>query len=330
MHAVAAPDKFRGTATAAEVADAMAAACESAGWTCTPIPLADGGEGTLEALGGANRKALVCGPLGEPVSAAWRLDGNLAVIEMAQASGLLLAGGAQANDPMAATSRGTGELILLARRAGARRVVVGAGGSACTDGGLGAVEVLEGHGRLDGSDGFEVVVATDVTTRFVDAAGVFAPQKGATPVQVDALTTRLASLAEEYRRRFGAQVLPLPGGGAAGGLAGGLAALGARIESGFDLVAGEVDLASAIEVADLVITGEGRLDDASFEGKVVGGVLARARSAGATAGVVAGQALTSVSPGCRVVDLSSEYGMEQAMLATLQCVGAATRKLLEE
>ena len=144
--------------------------------------MADGGEGTLEVLGGTVRESTVRGPLGAPVWAEWRvLDDGTAVVEMARASGLLLAGGAEGNDPIAATTHGTGELIGAALESGARKVIVAVGGSATTDGGLGAITALGGR-RLRGVD---VVVACDVTTTFVAAADVFAPQKGATPAQVD-------------------------------------------------------------------------------------------------------------------------------------------------
>src|SRR5450631_435103 len=142
-HVVAAPDKFRGTATAREVAAAVGRAAQAAGWTCDQVPVADGGEGILEVLGGRARYARVAGPLGEPVDAEWRLDGSTAVIEMAKASGLALVGGAEGNDPVRASTAGTGQLIAAAVLAGARRIVVGMGGSATTDGGLGALNVLE-------------------------------------------------------------------------------------------------------------------------------------------------------------------------------------------
>src|SRR3954467_13832946 len=125
---VAAPDKFRGTATAAEVAGAIGRAASAAGWDCDAVPMADGGEGTLDVLGGPNRTTRVTGPLGEPVDAGWRLTRRTAVIEMARAAGLLPAGGADGNDPIEATTFGTGELIRAAVDAGARRVVVGMGG----------------------------------------------------------------------------------------------------------------------------------------------------------------------------------------------------------
>jgi glycerate kinase len=269
--AIVAPDKFRGSLTAAEAADAMAAGVEAAGFESRRIPLADGGEGTLDALlaarGGSVRSATVTGPLGDPVEAQWALlpDGT-GIIEMARASGLPLVQGR--NDPLRASTRGTGELINAALRGGARRVVVGVGGSATTDGGLAAVEAL--GWSLSGQD---VTVACDVSTPFLEAAAVYGPQKGATSAQVELLTRRLARLASAYRDRTGVDVTVLEGGGAAGGLAGGLAAIGAQLEPGFDVVARAAGLDRALEGADLVVTGEGRLDRTSFEGKVVGGVL---------------------------------------------------------
>jgi glycerate kinase len=286
--AIAAPDKFRGSLTAAEAADAMATGLEAAGFQARRIPLADGGDGTLDALvagrGGSLRTARVTGPLGDPVEAQWALlpDGT-AIVEMARASGLALVEGR--NDPLRASTRGTGELISAALRSGARHVVVGVGGSATTDGGLAAVDAL--GWSLAGDD---VTVACDVTTPFLDAATVYGPQKGATPAQVSLLTRRLARLADEYRNRTGVDVTVLEGGGAAGGLAGGLAAIGARLEPGFDVVARAAGLDRALEDADLVVTGEGRLDRTSFEGKVVGGVLEWAGEEGtATRAVIAGQ-----------------------------------------
>ncbi|MEQ1787912.1 MAG: glycerate kinase, partial [Acidimicrobiales bacterium] len=268
---VAAPDKLRGTATAAEVAAAIGRAAASLGWACDEVPMADGGEGTLEALGGPNRTSMVTGPLGARVDAEWRLDGRTAVIEMARASGLDLVGGAEANDPIAASTAGTGELIVEAIAKGALRVIVGLGGSATTDGGLAALRALHPLGRLKGID---LVVACDNRVGFLDAAPAFAPQKGATPAQVKLLHRRLERLAQVYLEEHGVDVLALEGAGAAGGLAGGLAAAGGRLVSGFDLVADEVDLDERIEGADLVITAEGFLDALSFEGKVVGGVAA--------------------------------------------------------
>ena len=195
VRVVAAPDKFRGTVTAADVAAAIGRAARSVGARCQEVPVADGGEGTLAALGGPNRDSLVTGPLGDPVHAGWRLHGPLAVIEMAQASGLALVGGPDGNDPIAASTTGTGELVAEAVESGARRVVVGMGGSATTDGGFGALRALYPLPRLRG---VEIVVACDVRTRFLDAAEVFAPQKGASPAQVELLRRRLERLAQLY------------------------------------------------------------------------------------------------------------------------------------
>ncbi len=250
----------------------MARGLGRAGFTdIIEIPLADGGEGTLDALldarGGVRRQARVIGPLGEPVDAEYGvLPDGTAVIEMARASGLALLDGP--NDALAATTRGTGELIAAAVRSGARRIVVGVGGSATTDGGLAAVTTL-GWSLA----GLDVVVACDVRTGFTAAAEVFGPNKGATRAQVKLLTGRLETLADAYLRRTGVDVRTLDGAGAAGGLAGGLAALGARLEPGFEVVATAAGLEEALEGATLVVTGEGRFDTTSLDGKVVGGVL---------------------------------------------------------
>jgi len=312
---LAAPDKFRGTASAAEVASAAARAATAAGWECDEAPVADGGEGILEVLGGAERHTVVRGPLGDDVEAEWRMREDAAVIEMARASGLLLAGGREGNDPMAASTAGTGQLVAAAVTEGARRIIIGMGGSATTDGGQGCLEVLEPHARLRG---VQLLVACDVTTTFIDAAEIFAPQKGASAAQVALLKRRLERLAQLYEEQFGVDVRQLPGSGAAGGLAGGLAALGADLVPGFDLVAETLDLAERMEHADLVLTGEGYLDDQSLNGKAVGGVVALAREVGVPVLVVAGDA----DPGqpVPVVSLVERFGRERAMAETLACV----------
>ena len=317
MHVVAAPDKFRGTATAAEAAAAIAAAVEALGHTCDQAPMADGGEGTLDALGGANRTTTVTGPLGEPVEAEWRYDRRRAVIEMARASGLVLAGGAEANDPVAASTIGTGELIAQAVESGARHVVVGVGGSATTDGGLGALRALYPLQRMRG---VELVVACDVRATFVDAAAVFAPQKGATPAQVRLLTGRLERLADVYLHDHGIDVRDLVGSGAAGGLAGGLAAIGARLESGFEVVAEEVALFDRLEGADLVITGEGFLDAESFDGKTVGGVAHLAAALGIRCLAVAGRCYDGADAHLESYSLIEACGEERAMADTTACI----------
>jgi glycerate kinase len=314
---VAAPDKFRGTASARAVASAVARAAHTVGWEADEVPVSDGGEGFCDVFGGRSHALVVRGPIGAPVDAEWRMldDGRTAVVEMALASGLTLAGGAEGNDPMRATTAGTGELIAAAVKAGARRVLIGMGGSATTDGGLAALEVLEPHARLAGVD---LAVACDVRTRFVEAAEVFAPQKGASPSQVRLLTRRLERLTQVYLDRFGIDVSGLPGGGAAGGLAGGLAAVGATLGSGIELVADVVELADRLEGADLVVTGEGFVDEESFHGKAVGGVVALAAEAGVPVLVVAGDVLDDPLVAHR--SLVAEFGETAARNDTLRCV----------
>ncbi|MFL6203926.1 MAG: glycerate kinase [Acidimicrobiales bacterium] len=325
MRVVAAPDKLRGTASARAVAKAIGDAAFEVGWECVEMPMADGGEGTLDALGGANRVSTVTGPLGTPVEARWRLDGRTAVIEMALASGLELVGGAEGNDPVAASSAGTGALIVEALDAGARRVIVGLGGSATTDGGLAALRALHPLGRLKG---VELLVAYDSRVSFLDAATVFAPQKGATPAQVELLRRRLERLAQVYREEHGVDVLTLEGAGAAGGLGGGLAAAGGQLVSGFDLVADEVGLDEALEGADLVITAEGFLDEQSFEGKVVGGVAGMAAPVGVPVVAIAGQVYDGAGDRLEAVSLVDRFGEARAMERTVECIREATADVL--
>ena len=289
---VCCPDKFRGSLDAREAAAALDVGVERTGRTAVRLPLADGGEGTLAVLCPApadRRRARVSGPLGAPVDAEWGVRGDTAVVEMARASGLALV--AERNDPLRATTRGTGELIRAALDTGARRVIVAVGGSATTDGGLGAAEALDFDLR-----GADVVVACDVTTSFVDAARVFAPQKGADENAVAELERRLEALAERYRATLGVDVHRLPGAGAAGGLAGGLAALGARLVPGAELVAEAVGLRDILSRASLALTGEGRFDATSLAGKVVGHVLREAATLSLPVGVVAGDADRAALP----------------------------------
>jgi glycerate kinase len=303
MQLLAAPDKFRGTLTASEAAAAIVAGASRAGWAAVALPLADGGEGTLDVLGGGNRRTTVTGPLGSPVDAAWRLEEDgTALIEAALASGLTLAGGREGNDPLRATSRGVGELVAAAIAEGAARVVVAVGGVASTDGGAGAVEALPSTLPVP------LEVACDVEARFLEAADVFAPQKGATPEQVEILRERLAQLT----------VPDLPGAGAAGGLAGGLAAVGARLLPGFDVVAERVGLRERLAEADLVVTGEGTVDATSAAGKVVGRLLGRAEAVGVETLVVAGD----VAPDSPIEALSlvARYGPERAFAAPAECL----------
>ncbi|MEY3340707.1 MAG: hypothetical protein RLZZ269_618, partial [Actinomycetota bacterium] len=200
MRVLAAVDKFKGTASAHDVAQAIGHACWELGIDCDEVALADGGEGTLDVLGGPNRTSVVTGPLGDSVEASWRFHRGTAVIEMARASGLTLVGGPDSNDAIAASTTGTGELIDKALDLGAERIIVCLGGSATTDGGLGAVRAIHAPARLRG---IEFVVACDVDTLFVDAAEVFAPQKGASPIQVRMLKSRLERLVQLYKETHG-------------------------------------------------------------------------------------------------------------------------------
>ena len=324
MRVLACPDKFRGTATAVEVAEAVAAAVSKFGWESVIQPMADGGEGTLEAFGGGNRTTAVTGPDGSSVQAEWHLNGKLAVIEMARASGLNLVGGAELNDAMEATTAGTGELISAAADCGATKIIVGLGGSATTDGGMGALRAMAPLARYRGVD---IEVAADVRTKFIDSAAVFGPQKGASAAQVALLRGRLVRLAQVYSAEHGVEVTDVPRSGAAGGLGGGLFAVGANLCDGFELIADSVGLYDQIEEADLVITGEGCLDATSFEGKVVGGVAELARHAGVPVVAIVGRATLDVAGLIPTVDLTEKYE-ERARSDTLKCVESATRDWL--
>ena len=327
MKVLAAVDKFRGTATAAQVATAIGHACWQLGHDCVERPLADGGEGTLDALGGANRTTLVTGPLGKPVQAPWRLHRGTAVIEMACASGLLLAGGKEKNDPIAATTTGTGELIDAALDLGAKRIIVCLGGSATNDGGLGAVKAIQTPARLKG---VEFVVACDVTTQFTDAAKVFGPQKGASPAQVQFLTTRLEKLVQVYQQNYGVDVSEISGAGAAGGLAGGLAALGAQLVPGFDLVAEEVELDVLLSDIDMVITGEGFMDSESFAGKVVGSMAELASERKIQIAAICGEIHPDVRSNINSVSLVETFGRDEAFARPLHCIEHAALKILRD
>ena len=319
MRIVIAPDSFKEALAAEQVCQAVARGVRRVrpDATIDQVPMADGGEGTVDALvaatGGSRRRTTVTGPLGEPVSAEWAVlgdHGRTAVIEMAAASGLALVPTARRN-PLRTSTIGTGQLIRAALDEGARRILVGIGGSATTDGGCGAAQAVgvafydaagcvipEGLaggdlariGRIEliGRDArlaeTRVEVACDVDNPLCGprgAAAVYSPQKGATPEQVRALDAGLAHLAELIRRDAGIDVLELPGGGAAGGLGAGLVAFfGGRLRPGIDLVIEASGLAERMAGADLVITGEGRIDRQSMMGKVISGIARTARAAG--------------------------------------------------
>jgi len=290
-----APDSFKGTLTSVQVARALAH-----GWLrARPddeillCPLADGGEGTLEAVAAAGdwewRSSVVRDPLGRPVTARWlwrAVDGTgMAVIEMAEASGLSRTRPDE-RDPIAATSVGTGELLAIAMDQGARRIMLGIGGSATTDGGRGLVAALDGGGGPDLQ--VDLVVACDVSNPLLGpdgAAAVFGPQKGATPGQVALLDARNATWADELEARTGRHERDTPGAGAAGGVGFALLAIQAAFRSfalrpGVDLVMEATDFDARLARADLVITGEGRIDAQTAFGKTALGVARRAQAAG--------------------------------------------------
>lgn len=328
MRVLAAADKFKGTASAASICAAIGHACWDLGIDCVEMPMADGGEGTLDVLGGPNRTSVVTGPLGTAVEAEWRLHRGVAVIEMARASGLTLAGGPDNNNPLDATTQGTGELIDKALNEGAKKIIVCLGGSATTDGGLGALRAISTPARLRA---VEFLVACDVDTYFTDAAKVFAPQKGASKSQVTMLTGRLERLAQMYESEYGIAVNDISGSGAAGGLAGALAALGATLMPGFDIVAEEVEFYDAIRATDLVITGEGLLDETSFDGKVVGSVYDYTQNSKTKMAVIAGDVDIDMSSytDIDVMNLTAQFGAELSMQQVLRCVEDATRLYLQ-
>jgi glycerate kinase len=296
-----APDSFKGTLSALEVAAALAAGIEAGGGEPDLCPLADGGEGTaaafLAARGGSSFQVEAHDPLGRPVGASFVIldGGGEAVVDTAAASGLALLA-ADERDPLRASTAGTGELIAAAIEAGARRVLVAAGGSATVDGGRGAIEVLraanaEAPGMrelLRSSDGeaVELVVLCDVRSPFEDAAAVFGPQKGADPEAVRTLSARLDAFAATLPR----DPRGVPMSGCAGGLSGGLwAAFGAELAPGALRVFELLDFDRRLARADLVVSGEGRLDAQSLEGKVVGEVLDRCAAHGRELALVVGE-----------------------------------------
>lgn len=324
---VIAPDKFKGSLTAAQVAEAVRSGLSAAvpGLDVRAVPVADGGDGTLAAAvaAGFERVAVTAaGPTGEPVPTAYGRRGDVAVVEMADVSGLSrLPGGRPA--PLTATSRGTGELIGAALADGARRVVVGIGGSACTDGGAGMLQalgarLLDGNDREIGTGGgalqqltrvdlgeldravadTEIVIACDVDnplTGPTGAAAVYGPQKGADETQVQLLDRALGRFADLIAQATGRDVRNAPGAGAAGGVGfAAMAVLGATLRPGIELMLDLIDFDAQVRDAGLVIVGEGSLDLQTLHGKAPVGVARRARDAGvATVIAVCGRNLLS-------------------------------------
>jgi glycerate kinase len=283
-----APDSFKGTFSALEVAHAVAHGARRAGVAVDACPVADGGEGTMDvllaALGGRVLEMGVRDPLGRPVRAAFALlgDGSRALVEMARASGLGLVG-ADERDAWRATTRGTGQLLHAAAAAGAREIMVAVGGSATTDGGRGALEAVR---ELGGLRGARVVVLCDVQTPWERCAEIYGPQKGADPETVVRLAARLDAFAAELPR----DPRGVPMTGAAGGLSGGLwAGLGAALEPGAPYVLDVLGFDRRLRAADAVVAGEGRLDAQSLMGKILGEIAARAHAADVPLYAIVGQ-----------------------------------------
>ncbi len=303
-----APDSFKGTFTASEVAAALARGIRAAGHEADECPVADGGEGTLDALAGPLgaelHDAVVSDPLGRPITARFGLaigggrgKRRTGIVETAAASGLSLVAESE-RDPLLADTAGTGELIAAAIDSGAECVYLGVGGSATTDGGAGAIRAIDRAGGLRGA---QIVVLCDVRTPYEEAARVFAPQKGADAAAVERLTKRLVGAA----RRLPRDPRGIPMTGAAGGLAGGLwAAFGAELVPGAAFILDRIEFEPRMRAARAVIAGEGKLDEQSLAGKAVSEVATRARQSGIPCHAVAGRVELD-SFGARILDLQA-------------------------
>ena len=334
MKIVLAPDSFKGSLSAARVSAALAEGIRrsDAGIEILEHPLADGGEGTLDACvrrGFSLQTAVVRDSWGAPITALWALRGNTAVIESAQAFGFRP--GATAADALSSSSAGVGELILEALDHGCTRIILFVGGTSGTDAGVGMLQAL-GARALDASGGdcapggaglvdldtvdtthrdprlagVEFIVASDVTNPLLGAKGaahIFAPQKGADRAAVEILEAGLTRAAEVISPAHATR----PGSGAGGGLAyGALAVLGAHVESGAEAVMAMTGFEESLEGADCVVTGEGSFDDQSLEGKITGTVIARCRERGIPVVVVCGiSRITQPVLGLRIVEISA-------------------------
>jgi glycerate kinase len=341
-HVLIAPDKFKGTLTAAQVAAHVAAGLERAcpGLRCVRVPVADGGDGTVDAAQAAGYRRVelgVRGPVGQPTTAAFAVREGTAIIESAQASGLSrLPGGVLA--PLTASSRGVGELISAAVSIGAKRIVLGLGGVACTDGGAGLMTALGARlldepgaelppggaalarlHRIDLSglrdlSGTEVIAATDVDNPLLGergAAAVYGPQKGASAQDVTSLEDGLRRWADVAERTLGRRVRDEPGAGAAGGLGfAALAFLGATTRPGIELMLDLLSFTGHLRGARLVITGEGALDRQTLHGKAPVGVARATASAAPSVPVVAVAGICSLTPDqLRSAGISAAYAL---------------------
>ncbi|MEU7836345.1 MULTISPECIES: glycerate kinase [unclassified Nonomuraea] len=364
-HVLVAPDKFKGSLTAAEVAAHVSAGL---GVPAIELPVADGGDGTVDAVvacGFTRVSRQVTGPTGEPVKASYARRGDTAVVELAEASGLRrLPGGLE---PLTATSYGTGELVADAIRQGAKRIVLGLGGSACTDGGAGMAQALGARfldaqgdeleyggaalGGLDRIDisgftdmsGIEVVVASDVDNPLLGphgAAAVYGPQKGATPEDVPVLDRALGRLAAVATRTHGLAgavehddvprpmgVAGAPGAGAAGGVGfAALAFLHAEVQPGIDYLLDLLGFGEHVKGARLVITGEGSLDEQSLRGKAPVGVAQAAARAGVPVVAVCGRRTLSDAE-LRAAGIEAAYALTDLEPDPARCMADAAALL---
>lgn len=358
MRILVAPDSFGGTLTASEAAAAIAA-----GWRAHRpddqielLPMSDGGEGLLEVLGqeGTRHRTEVAGPLGHPQDTSWVIDRDgTAIIAADEVCGLRLLSEPE-RDPLRTTTFGVGQLLAEARSAGARRILVGLGGTATVDGGAGALaglnfrlQVADGSGLKVGGEDLhrvaradrgwspqpfdaEIVLLADVTAKLLDAARIFGPQKGASEDDVELLTRGLSAWADVAERDLagGRSLRNQPGTGAAGGLGFGLAcALGAHFEPGAAFVAERIGLPRAIEDTDLVITGEGRLDPTSISGKVVGTIRDLCHERGRKLAAVVGQARAGVPGLDALVEAAPQGPGEQPHVEVQQAATQLARRL---
>jgi glycerate kinase len=322
-----APDSFKGTMSAVQVADAIGEGLRKAGRPVDLCPVADGGEGTLTALlaafGGDLEAAAVSDPMGREIEASFALvtgarERKVAIVEMAAASGLALVPEGE-RDAFAASTFGTGQLIAAAVERGAEVVYVGVGGSATTDGGAGAIKAIRQSGGLRDA---KLVVLCDVRTVFEDAARIFGPQKGADKDDVRRLTKRLNDMAGRLDR----DPRGVPMTGAAGGLAGGLwAAFGAELVPGASFILDAVEFDRRMRAARAVVTGEGKLDEQSLAGKLVSEIATRARQSGVPCYAIVGTRELD-SFGARVLDL--QVVLEAGTPSELRAAGRRLAKVL--
>ncbi|MGA3038715.1 MAG: glycerate kinase [Vulcanimicrobiaceae bacterium] len=353
---VIAPDKFKGSASAHEVANAVARgiASISPGSDLVARPMADGGDGTVELFldsGARECTAIVHDPLGRQITAKFALDGERAIVELASASGLVLETPRE-RDPWRADSRGTGELIRAALDAGAKAIVIGIGGSANNDAGIGLLRALGATTQpIDALHGIESIDLSGLDTRLakthllvasdVDnplcgpngASAIFGPQKGAKPQDIPKLDAALAQTADAMARALGRDVRDVPGAGAAGGVGFALLALGAQLRPGVDIVAELCGLPQALSGASLCVTGEGSIDGQTLRGKTVFGVARYAAQANVPVIALGGRIDTSVEAAlaahgivCEPV-VTEPMPLEDAMRNAVALIEAAAARI---